>query len=88
MAKTKLVPMPPGGEACRIAMADAMRPYADKLGPEGMLAVAAALVGQLMALQDQRTMTPVMAMDIVDKNIENANHEMTDALRKASGGNA
>jgi hypothetical protein len=48
--KTKTVEAPPEAEACRQAMMDAMRPFADALGGPGMLAVASALVGQSMAL--------------------------------------
>ena len=88
MANFKTVPTSPEAEACRQALANAMRPYADKLGPQGMLAVASAFVGQLVALQDQRTMTPAMAMEIVARNIESANQEALTSLRDAPGGRA
>lgn len=61
-------------------MLAAMEPYADALGSVGMLAVAANLVGKLIALQDQRTMTPAMAMEIVAKNIEAANQRVIKEL--------
>lgn len=80
MPAIKSRPVPPVAEACRQAMVAAMRPYADQLGPAGMLAVAAALVGQLVAMQDQRTMNPAMAMEIVIRNIELANQEVMTAL--------
>jgi hypothetical protein len=88
MAKFKTVPTSPEAEACRLALTNAMRPYADKLGAQGMLAVAAALVGQLIALQDQRSMTRAMAMEIVARNIESANQGVLDSLRNAPGGHA
>jgi hypothetical protein len=88
MPKMKTVPVSPDAEACRQAMLNAMRPYADKIGPHGMLAVASAVVGQLVALQDQRTMTPSMAMEIVASNIERANQDVIDGLRNSSVGRA
>lgn len=43
-----------------------------------MLAVAARLVGMLIAMQDQRRMTGDMAMELVAKNIEGGNaHAIT-----------
>lgn len=88
MVKMKTVPVPPEAERCRQALANAMRPYADKLGPQGMLAVASAFVGQLVALQDQRTMTPAMAMEIVARNIEGANQEVLSGLSNSTAGRA
>ena len=73
MPKTKSVPAPPKAEACYQAMIKAMRPFADDLGPAGMLAIASNLVGKLIALQDQRTMTREMALELVARNIEAAN---------------
>jgi hypothetical protein len=88
MSKMKTVPASPAAEACRQALVAAIRPYADTLGPQGMLAVASALVGQLIAMQDQRTVTPKMAMDIVARNIEGANQEVLDGLRDSAAGSA
>lgn len=88
MHKMKTVPGSSDTEACRQALVAAIRPFADKLGAQGMLAVASALVGQLVAMQDQRTMTPSMAMEIVTRNIELANKEVLDALRNSTGGRA
>lgn len=88
MTKMRVVPTSPEAESCRQAMANAMQPYSDKLGPEGMLAVASALVGQLVALQDQRRMTPAMAMEVVARNIENGNREVLAGLRDSVAGRA
>lgn len=88
MSKMKTVPTSPEAEACRQALLAAIRPYADKLGAQGMLAVASALVGQLVAMQDQRTMTQKMAMEIVVRNIEAANAEVLANLHDAPGGHA
>ena len=80
MPRTVLVATSPESEACRQALAAAMRPFADRLGAQGMLAVASAFVGQLIALQDQRVLTPTMAMEIVARNIELANLEVISNL--------
>lgn len=45
-----------------------------------MLAVASIFVGQLIALQDQRTMTPAKAMRIVAANIEIGNSGAIETL--------
>ncbi|MGZ8286109.1 MAG: hypothetical protein ACXW27_08955 [Allosphingosinicella sp.] len=45
----------------------------EHLSPVEMLAIASILVGHLIALQDQRTMTPGKAMRIVGANIEIGN---------------
>lgn len=44
-----------------------------------ILAVAAQLVGQLIAVQDRHTMTPERAMAIVQANIEIGNQTAIDA---------
>ncbi|MDE2469419.1 MAG: hypothetical protein KGL35_11900 [Bradyrhizobium sp.] len=88
MAKTISVPVGPMVEAAFQAMLAALRPYADALGPAGMLAVTANLVGKLIAMQDQRIMTPAMAMEIVASNIEAANQDVISRLAKSHGGRA
>lgn len=75
----------PEMEAARLAMIAAVKPYADALGATGMLACAAYTVGQLIALQDQRSVTPAMAIDLVQANIEAGNqHAMAEVM--AAGG--
>ena len=75
-------------EQCRDAIIRAMEPFAEKIGPVGMLAVASTVVGQLIAMQDQRTMTPEMAMNLVCKNMEEANKAVVDGLRNTTAGQA
>ena len=55
------------------------------LTPPEMLAVAANLVGKLIAMQDQRTMSQGLAMRIVGKNIEIGNQQVMDGLRDTKG---
>lgn len=44
--------------------------HADCLSALELLAVAANMLGKLVALQDQRKVTPSMAMEVVAQNIE------------------
>lgn len=60
-----------------------VRKHADKLTPLELLAVAANMVGKLVALQNQRTTTPEMAMQVVAANIEYGNQDM---IRQFAGG--
>lgn len=50
-----------------------------------LLAIASQIVGQLIALQDQRTMTTARAMDIVIGNIEAGNARAFAVLDKPEG---
>jgi hypothetical protein len=54
--------------------------HGDNLSSVEMLALAAHFTGQLIALQDQRTMTPQRAMSIVANNIELGNQEVLDGI--------
>lgn len=51
-----------------------------------LLAIAANMVGKLIALQDQRTVTPALAMEVVSKNIEIGNEQAIAEVRKAGAG--
>jgi hypothetical protein len=50
-----------------------------------MLAVAANMVGKLIAMQDQKTCTPNMSMEIVARNIEYGNQQVLDQLKNTRG---
>jgi len=52
-----------------------LRKHASRLSAMEMLALAAHLVGQLIAMQDQRSLTPAMALKLVSDNIEQGNRE-------------
>lgn len=73
--------------AYRKALTDALEKFKDELRADEMLAVTAHLVGQIIAVQDQRAMTPSMAMQIVSQNIEAGNRSVLDGL-ESQGGNA
>jgi len=74
--------------AFRHALLDVMKEHGANLDAAELLAVASHLVGQLVAMQDQRTMTPAMAMDLVGHNIERGNLEAIDNLLLQTGGHA
>lgn len=47
---------------------------------QDILAIVSQFVGQLIALQDQRVMTPDQAMQIVGQNIEIGNQAVLSAI--------
>lgn len=60
-----------------------LRKYGNRLSAQEMLALSAHLVGQIIAMQDQRSMTPEIALKIVSDNIEQGNKEVIDGLFRA-----
>lgn len=73
--------------AARDAMLAALRAYAD-LTPEELLAVSSQLVGQLVALQDQRRISPAEAIAIVESNMEIGNAMAIERLATEVAGRA
>lgn len=71
------------GEVCAL-----LERHGSNLSANEMLALASHLVGQIIALQDQRTMTPDLCMKIVSKNIEIGNREVFDDLAFKTEGSA
>jgi len=59
--------------------------HADKMSALELLAVAANMLGKLVALQDQRTTTPSQAMEVVAQNIEFGNRQVLDQLQQTQG---
>jgi hypothetical protein len=62
--------------------------HSDKLTGLELLAVAANMLGKLVALQDQRTVTPAMAMEVVAQNLEHGNKQVLEQLLTQSKGTA
>lgn len=62
-----------------------VRRHAGKLSSLELLAVAANMVGKLVAMQDQRTVTPAEAMDVVLKNMEHGNQQVVTQLEQHQG---
>ena len=54
-------------------LVELMRKYSAALDSTECLAIAANMVGKLVALQDKATITPAMAMEIVALNLEDGN---------------
>ena len=67
-----------------------IRRQTDKHGLSAMelLAVAANMLGKIIALQDQREVTPAMALKTVAANIEMGNGQAINELRVEVGGSA
>jgi hypothetical protein len=59
--------------------------HAGKLTAIEVLAIAANMVGKLVALQDQRTTTPEIAMETVIQNLQAGNQEVLNQLSKTAG---
>jgi hypothetical protein len=59
--------------------------HAGKLTALEMLAVASNMLGKLVAMQDQRTVSPSMAMEVVALNIEHGNKMVLDQLAQSKG---
>lgn len=62
-----------------------LKKHCARLPPDHLLAVAAQVVGQIVALQDQRTMTGERAMAIVAENIQEGNRAIMETLAKTKG---
>lgn len=60
--------------------------HGDAISAQEMLAVAANMLGKLVAMQDQRTMSPALAMEIVAQNLEHGNKMVLDQLLHGKGG--
>lgn len=71
----------------RVAFADlhALIAKHAELSAEEILAIAANMVGKLIALQDQRRLSPAAALEIVSRNIELGNQEAIAALAEIGG---
>jgi len=65
-------------------LAEILRKYED-LSPLEILAVASQIVGMLIAHQDQRKVTPALAMRIVGANIEIGNEMALSPLANPMG---
>jgi hypothetical protein len=62
-----------------------LKKHIGRLSAQDLLAVASQVVGMIVALQDQRTMTPDMAIAIVIENIQVGNTSVVMNLNKTKG---
>ena len=51
-----------------------------------ILAIAANMVGKIIAMQDQRVTSPEKALEVVKVNIEYGNQQVIEALEKSVDG--
>lgn len=72
MALNSTPPSPQVIEA-RLAMLEALRPFADRLEVIEIVAVLSQTVGQFVAMLDQRQFTPAQAMQVVEENLAAGN---------------
>jgi hypothetical protein len=59
--------------------------HADKLSAIELLAVAANMLGKLIAMQDQRIISAEQAMEVVARNIESGNQQIVAQLSQTKG---
>lgn len=84
----KLVATTDKHEGFRQELIDVFRRRQDTVPSDQMLAIASHFVGQLIALQDQRKVTPQEAMQIVTENLAEGNRSIVQQLLDKTGGTA
>lgn len=62
-----------------------LKKHAGHLDATDMLAMASHMVGQIIAMQDQRKVTREIALEILKANIEQGNREVLDNLGRSQG---
>jgi len=82
---SQLKPTKPEHEVAYQDLCALVNKHADKLTPLEILAIAANMLGKLVALQDQRVVTPTRAMEVVAQNIEHGNKQVLDQLAQHKG---
>jgi hypothetical protein len=59
--------------------------HADKVSAYELLAIAANMLGKLVALQDQRIVTTVDALELISRNVEIGNQQVIEQLSRTCG---
>lgn len=75
----------PKHEAAYADLCKLLDKHKDEVTPLELLAIASNMVGKLVALQDQKKVTPNEAMRVVSRNIEIGNRQAIDGLMKSKG---
>ncbi|TIW28711.1 MAG: hypothetical protein E5V63_04335 [Mesorhizobium sp.] len=86
--KTKVVQPSADHERLRLALCKVIRRKAPDMPADQILAIFCQLVGQLIALQDQRRYTSEAIIDLVQANIEMGNQHAIDGLMNETAGSA
>ena len=66
-------------------LCELLKKFSDKLTSEEVLAIAANMLGKIVALQDQRTMTREKALKIIIANLELGNQQVIAELSNTKG---
>lgn len=83
--KTKLHTAAPEHEVAYQDIVALVRRHAEQLSSVEMLAIAANMLGKLLAYQDQRSLTPAAAMEIVIQNVEEGNRQAIAEVTNSKG---
>lgn len=75
----------PDHEVAYQDMVGLLSKHADKIDALEMLAIGANMIGKLLAMQDQRTITPRQAMDVVIRNLELGNQQAIQNVERTKG---
>jgi hypothetical protein len=82
--KTKLFSVEPQQMAFRRDLEASIARH-QHLRADEMLAILAHMLGQVTALQDQRSITAEMAMQIIEENFVHGNQSVLDGIEKTRG---
>lgn len=82
-----LLPTTPAHEVAYKDLCKLLDDHSKGMTPLEMLAVAANMVGKLLAMQDQRSVTVPEAMEVISRNIEYGNQSLVRqfAQRQSAG---
>ena len=83
--KTRLHVAAPEHEVAYQDIVALVRKHGEHLSAVEMLAIAANMLGQLCAMQDQRSLTPAMVMEIVAQNVEEGNRQAVANIQQSKG---
>lgn len=83
--KTRLHVAAPEHEVAYQDIVALVRKHGEHLSAVEMLAIAANMLGKLCAMQDQRSLTPAMVMEIVAQNVEEGNRQAVAEVMKSEG---
>ena len=72
-------------EAFRREVVDLLKKHTEAMPREEVLAVAAQIVGQIMAMQDQTKMTTLRAQRIIERNITIGHATVVGQLHETKG---
>ena len=82
---SKIINAIPDHEVAYQDLCELCRKHEAKVSALELLAIASNMVGKLVAMQDQRTVSPSAAMEVVALNIEHGNKQVVDGLSNSIG---